>query len=204
MKCKHSMTEWEMAKSREESSEDRELVSTFPFWAILNYIILNFLNFFFWNGDRWTQVWLKAAFSKPHYSLFEYPQTKCHNAFYVLPRAHCARSVRVRKSRPISQFCHTLFSTDILSYLQVKITQSPNPKVHLPSFVLLLWNLALLFWGTDAEYSMPVSVRCVVMLIAYLWHSVLSIHFPLLSVLLFQKGLKYTPVSLASSLDSAT
>ncbi|XP_051906988.1 SLIT-ROBO Rho GTPase-activating protein 3 isoform X3 [Hippocampus zosterae] len=40
-------------------------------------------------------------------------------------RAHCARSVRVRKSRPISQFCHTLFSTDILSYIQSSGQQIP-------------------------------------------------------------------------------
>uniref|UniRef100_A0A3Q2YT55 Rho GTPase activating protein 4b n=1 Tax=Hippocampus comes TaxID=109280 RepID=A0A3Q2YT55_HIPCM len=38
---------------------------------------------------------------------------------------HCARSVRVRKSRPISQFCHTLFSTDILSYIQSSGQQIP-------------------------------------------------------------------------------
>ncbi|KAM8863833.1 rho GTPase-activating protein 4 [Spinachia spinachia] len=33
-------------------------------------------------------------------------------------RMQCARSVRVWKSRPVSQFCHTLFTTDILSYIQ--------------------------------------------------------------------------------------
>ncbi|XP_061536750.1 SLIT-ROBO Rho GTPase-activating protein 3-like isoform X4 [Phycodurus eques] len=40
-------------------------------------------------------------------------------------RAQCARSVRVRKSRPISQFCHTLFSTDILSYIKSSGQQIP-------------------------------------------------------------------------------
>uniref|UniRef100_A0AAQ5XCZ1 Rho GTPase activating protein 4a n=1 Tax=Amphiprion ocellaris TaxID=80972 RepID=A0AAQ5XCZ1_AMPOC len=36
-----------------------------------------------------------------------------------------ARSVRVRKSRPVSQFCHTLFTTDILSYIQSSGQQIP-------------------------------------------------------------------------------
>ncbi|KAJ4934147.1 hypothetical protein JOQ06_006952 [Pogonophryne albipinna] len=35
-------------------------------------------------------------------------------------RTQCARSVRVRKSRPVSQFCHTLFTTDIVTYIQKK------------------------------------------------------------------------------------
>uniref|UniRef100_A0A8C6LJV8 Rho GTPase activating protein 4 n=1 Tax=Nothobranchius furzeri TaxID=105023 RepID=A0A8C6LJV8_NOTFU len=44
-----------------------------------------------------------------------------HEGLWILfvPRTQCARSVRVRKSRPVSQFCHTLFTSDILSYLQV-------------------------------------------------------------------------------------
>uniref|UniRef100_H3CHE9 Rho GTPase activating protein 4 n=1 Tax=Tetraodon nigroviridis TaxID=99883 RepID=H3CHE9_TETNG len=33
-------------------------------------------------------------------------------------RMQCARSLRVRKSRPVSQFGHTLFTTDIVCYLQ--------------------------------------------------------------------------------------
>ncbi|XP_026223335.1 SLIT-ROBO Rho GTPase-activating protein 3 isoform X1 [Anabas testudineus] len=40
-------------------------------------------------------------------------------------RVQCARSVRVRKSRPVSQFCHTLFNTDILSYIQSSGQQIP-------------------------------------------------------------------------------
>lgn len=40
-------------------------------------------------------------------------------------RTQCARSVRVRKSRPVSQFCHTLFTTDILSYIQSTGQQIP-------------------------------------------------------------------------------
>ncbi|KAF0036647.1 hypothetical protein F2P81_011959 [Scophthalmus maximus] len=40
-------------------------------------------------------------------------------------RMQCARSVRVRKSRPVSQFCHTLFTTDILSYIQSSGQQIP-------------------------------------------------------------------------------
>uniref|UniRef100_A0A3B3V6Y2 Rho GTPase activating protein 4 n=1 Tax=Poecilia latipinna TaxID=48699 RepID=A0A3B3V6Y2_9TELE len=35
------------------------------------------------------------------------------------------RSVRVRKSRPVSQFCHTLFTTDILSYIESSGQQIP-------------------------------------------------------------------------------
>ncbi|XP_054464927.1 rho GTPase-activating protein 4 isoform X2 [Anoplopoma fimbria] len=40
-------------------------------------------------------------------------------------RMQCARSVRIRKSRPVSQFCHTLFTTDILSYIQSSGQQIP-------------------------------------------------------------------------------
>ncbi|TDH11089.1 hypothetical protein EPR50_G00080410 [Perca flavescens] len=40
-------------------------------------------------------------------------------------RMQCARSVRVRKSRPVSQFCHTLFTTDIISYIQSSGQQIP-------------------------------------------------------------------------------
>lgn len=41
-------------------------------------------------------------------------------------RMHCTtRSVRVRKSRPVSQFCHTLFTTDILSYIESSGQQIP-------------------------------------------------------------------------------
>uniref|UniRef100_A0A3B4F8C4 SLIT-ROBO Rho GTPase-activating protein 3-like n=1 Tax=Pundamilia nyererei TaxID=303518 RepID=A0A3B4F8C4_9CICH len=40
-------------------------------------------------------------------------------------RMQCARSVRVRKSRPVSQFCHTLFNTDILSYIESSGQQIP-------------------------------------------------------------------------------
>ncbi|CAF93258.1 unnamed protein product, partial [Tetraodon nigroviridis] len=39
-------------------------------------------------------------------------------------RMQCARSLRVRKSRPVSQFGHTLFTTDIVCYLQVTLTQA--------------------------------------------------------------------------------
>uniref|UniRef100_A0A3B5KIY2 Rho GTPase activating protein 4a n=1 Tax=Xiphophorus couchianus TaxID=32473 RepID=A0A3B5KIY2_9TELE len=35
------------------------------------------------------------------------------------------RSIRVRKSRPVSQFCHTLFTTDILSYIESSGQQIP-------------------------------------------------------------------------------
>ncbi|XP_076015361.1 SLIT-ROBO Rho GTPase-activating protein 3-like [Genypterus blacodes] len=35
------------------------------------------------------------------------------------------RSVRARKSRPVSQFCHTLFTTDMLSYIQSSGQQIP-------------------------------------------------------------------------------
>ncbi|XP_014888787.1 SLIT-ROBO Rho GTPase-activating protein 3 isoform X1 [Poecilia latipinna] len=41
-------------------------------------------------------------------------------------RMQCTtRSVRVRKSRPVSQFCHTLFTTDILSYIESSGQQIP-------------------------------------------------------------------------------
>ncbi|KAM3617925.1 uncharacterized protein V6R79_012769 [Siganus canaliculatus] len=40
-------------------------------------------------------------------------------------RTLCARSVRVRKSRPVSQFGHTLFTTDIISYTQSSGQQIP-------------------------------------------------------------------------------
>ncbi|XP_075882759.1 SLIT-ROBO Rho GTPase-activating protein 3 isoform X3 [Nelusetta ayraudi] len=40
-------------------------------------------------------------------------------------RAQCPRSVRVRKSRPVSQFGHTLFITDILSYIESSGQQIP-------------------------------------------------------------------------------
>ncbi|XP_069383079.1 SLIT-ROBO Rho GTPase-activating protein 3 isoform X2 [Paralichthys olivaceus] len=40
-------------------------------------------------------------------------------------RMQCARSVRIRKSRPVSQFCHTLFTTDIRSYIQSSGQQIP-------------------------------------------------------------------------------
>uniref|UniRef100_I3JRE4 Rho GTPase activating protein 4 n=1 Tax=Oreochromis niloticus TaxID=8128 RepID=I3JRE4_ORENI len=42
-----------------------------------------------------------------------------------LMQMQCARSVRVRKSRPVSQFCHTLFNTDILSYIESSGQQIP-------------------------------------------------------------------------------
>lgn len=42
----------------------------------------------------------------------------------------CARSVRVRKSRPVSQFCHTLFTTDIISYIQVTFTHVQMLQNH--------------------------------------------------------------------------
>uniref|UniRef100_A0A665X6G1 Rho GTPase-activating protein 4-like n=1 Tax=Echeneis naucrates TaxID=173247 RepID=A0A665X6G1_ECHNA len=45
--------------------------------------------------------------------------------FIIFPRMQCARSVRVRKSRPVSQFCHTLFTTDIVSYIQSSGQQIP-------------------------------------------------------------------------------
>ncbi|KAF7210371.1 SLIT-ROBO Rho GTPase-activating protein 3-like [Nothobranchius furzeri] len=64
----------------------------------------------------------------------------------------CARSVRVRKSRPVSQFCHTLFTSDILSYLQVTHPpplccsalqrESENPDAEFP--LLFFWGAALL------------------------------------------------------------
>ncbi|XP_005806279.2 SLIT-ROBO Rho GTPase-activating protein 3-like isoform X1 [Xiphophorus maculatus] len=41
-------------------------------------------------------------------------------------RMQCTtRSIRVRKSRPVSQFCHTLFTTDILSYIESSGQQIP-------------------------------------------------------------------------------
>ncbi|XP_053173480.1 rho GTPase-activating protein 4 isoform X1 [Scomber japonicus] len=40
-------------------------------------------------------------------------------------RTQCARSVRVRKSRPVSQFCHKLFTTDIVSYIESSGQQIP-------------------------------------------------------------------------------
>ncbi|XP_015236327.1 PREDICTED: SLIT-ROBO Rho GTPase-activating protein 3-like isoform X5 [Cyprinodon variegatus] len=41
-------------------------------------------------------------------------------------RMQCTtRSVRMRKSRPVSQFCHTLFTTDILSYIESSGQQIP-------------------------------------------------------------------------------
>lgn len=44
--------------------------------------------------------------------------------YSLFPRTQCARSVRVRKSRPVSQFCHTLFTTDIICYIQVTHTHT--------------------------------------------------------------------------------
>uniref|UniRef100_A0A672ZNL0 Rho GTPase-activating protein 4-like n=1 Tax=Sphaeramia orbicularis TaxID=375764 RepID=A0A672ZNL0_9TELE len=52
-------------------------------------------------------------------------KTASHILFIIFPRMQCARSVRVRKSRPVSQFCHTLFTTDILSYIQSSGQQIP-------------------------------------------------------------------------------
>ncbi|CAL8324336.1 unnamed protein product [Merluccius merluccius] len=40
-------------------------------------------------------------------------------------RRHCPLAARVRKSRPISLFCHTLFTTDIVSHIQSSGQQIP-------------------------------------------------------------------------------
>lgn len=54
--------------------------------------------------------------------------------FIMLPRTQCARSMRVRKSRPVSQFCHTLFTTDIISYIQVTHKENKHPFEIWPCF----------------------------------------------------------------------
>lgn len=58
----------------------------------------------------------------------------------------CARSVRVRKSRPVSQFCHTLFTTDIISYIQVTLKHVPFeiPPCFYPVVTCLLHCTVLL------------------------------------------------------------
>lgn len=65
----------------------------------------------------------------------------------IFPRMQCARSVRVRKSRPVSQFCHTLFNTDILSYIEVTLTFIHTENQIRSSFVFtcLVLFAALLF-----------------------------------------------------------
>lgn len=62
----------------------------------------------------------------------------------IFPRMQCARSMRVRKSRPVSQFCHTLFTTDIVSYIEVTLIQTHTKKKSLRNTPLFLPHCYLL------------------------------------------------------------
>uniref|UniRef100_A0A672ZNG1 Rho GTPase-activating protein 4-like n=1 Tax=Sphaeramia orbicularis TaxID=375764 RepID=A0A672ZNG1_9TELE len=68
---------------------------------------------------------LTSKLQAKHDLLHDAIQKASHILFIIFPRMQCARSVRVRKSRPVSQFCHTLFTTDILSYIQSSGQQIP-------------------------------------------------------------------------------
>uniref|UniRef100_H2SRZ8 Rho GTPase activating protein 4 n=1 Tax=Takifugu rubripes TaxID=31033 RepID=H2SRZ8_TAKRU len=52
-------------------------------------------------------------------------QEAIQKGYSLFPRIQCARSVHVRKSRPVSQFCHTLFTTDIIAYIKSSGQQIP-------------------------------------------------------------------------------
>lgn len=128
----------------------------------------------------------------------------------IFPRMQCARSVRVRKSRPVSQFCHTLFNTDILSYIEVTLTfihRKPNPLficfylscivccAAVQTFQMKTCHIDAEELGivegscsTCAQWQPPTPLApssvvtaafvCMVMLMAYCWLSLLSIHSP--------------------------
>lgn len=121
----------------------------------------------------------------------------------MFPRAQCPRSVRIRKSRPVSQFGHTLFITDIMSYIEVTLVHTYNTLVkkniydtnrnkkrlfetHSCLRHVACYCAALLFNLSEGNCSeKPVTLgrgggghtafMCMVMLIAYFWLSLLPI-----------------------------
>lgn len=87
------------------------------------------------------------------------------SAVYVFPRMQSGRSVRVRKSRPCSQYNHKLFSGDMLSFIQVQPCAPHQPLAECPvgsSFLQRYSSLQLLWYEISCHW--PSS--CVVVVVS--------------------------------------